>query len=113
GRLMELLGAGRFPGAEHDALFLCGSFSLLDRLLQLPLAEAVSQLTLPAAVKEALLTRQGPYVALLEVAEACESLDGARIETAAAQAGLEAEATNRAMLAAMAWAHEVGELGGE
>ncbi|WP_416243740.1 EAL and HDOD domain-containing protein [Azospira sp. APE16] len=112
GRLMELLGAGRFPPAEHDALFLCGSFSLLDRLLQQPLAEVVGQLTLPPAVKQALLQRQGPYAQLLEVAEACESLESARIESAAQAAGLEAEATNRAMIMAMAWANEVGELGG-
>lgn len=111
GRLMELLGASRFPKAEHDALFLCGSFSLLDRLLQQPLAEAVGQLTLPAPVKQALLERQGPYASLLEVAEACESLDLERIEGAAARAGLEAEPTNRALLAAMAWAHEVSEVG--
>lgn len=113
GRLMELLGADRFPVAEHDALFLCGAFSLLDRLLQQPLTELVGQLTLPAAVKEALLTRQGPYGQLLDLAEACESLDAERIEAAAAKAGFESDVTNRALLASMAWAHEVGELGGE
>jgi len=72
----------------------------------------VGQLTLPPAVKQALLQRQGPYAQLLEVAEACESLESARIESAAQAAGLEAEATNRAMIMAMAWANEVGELGG-
>jgi len=113
GRVMELLGSASFPPAEHDALFLCGAFSLLDRLMQQSLPEVVGQLTLPAPVKEALLEHKGPYAPLLEVAEACESLDTARIEAAAQRAGLDAERTNRAMLAAMAWAHEVGELGGE
>ena len=111
GRLMELLGGSRFPATERDALFLVGAFSLLDRLLQQPLEQVVGQLTLPPAVRAALLERSGPYAPLLAVAEACESLDPGRIEAAAAAAGLDPQASNRAMLSAMSWAHEVGEAG--
>ncbi len=107
GRIMELLGVERFPAAESDHLFLTGVFSSLDRLLRMPLAEAVKQLHLPANIRHALLDRSGPYASLLAVAEACEAFDPTRIEAAAQAAGLEPDTVNHALLTATSWANEV------
>lgn len=109
GRIMEILGAKRFPAAESDHLFLTGVFSRLDRLLRMPLAEAVKQVSLPAHVRSALLERSGPYAPLLAVAEACEGFDPPRMEAAALAAGLEPEAVNRALLEATVWTSEITE----
>ncbi|MBS1189335.1 MAG: putative signal transduction protein containing and modified domain [Rhodocyclaceae bacterium] len=107
GRIMELLGAQRFPAAEADHLFLTGVFSRLDRLLRIPLADAVRQLLLPTHIRNALLERSGPYAPLLAVAEACEGFDPPRMEAAARAAGLDPDTVNRALLDATAWTSEI------
>jgi len=109
GRIMEILGQQRFPAAEADHLFLTGIFSTLDRLLRIPLPEAVEQLRLPTNIRTALLERAGPYAALLAVAEACEGFDPVHIADAARTAGLDPNAVNQALLAATSWASEVTE----
>lgn len=109
GRVMELLGAQRFPAAEGDHLFLTGVFSRLDRLLHIPLPEAIEGMSLPTHVRNALLERSGPYAPLLAVAEACEAFDPPRMEAAARAAGLDPLAVNRALLDATAWTSEITE----
>lgn len=107
GRIMELLGAQRFPSVESDHLFLTGVFSTLDKLLRIPMTEAVEQVKLPTNIRTALLERAGPYAPLLAVAEACEAFDPERITKAAEQAGLNPADVNQALLAATSWASEV------
>lgn len=109
GRLMELLGAQSLPGGHHDPLFLTGIFSCLDRLLRRPLADILQAMPVADTIREALLDRQGPYAALLSLAEASESAEQNRLAGAARQAGLDAETVNRALLAATAWASEMTE----
>lgn len=109
GRLMEVLGESCFPGQASDPLFLTGIFSCLDRLLRRPMAEALGDMPLAPGVRDALLSRSGPYAPLLAVAEAADAFDlGAMAETAVA-AGIDAARVNRALLAATAWASEVTE----
>jgi EAL and modified HD-GYP domain-containing signal transduction protein len=107
GRLMEILGAELMPSTAHDALFLTGIFSCLDRLLRRPMAEALALLPIPDEVRDALLSASGPYATLLAVAKASESFDLERISIAAETANLPPESVNRALLAATAWASEV------
>jgi len=104
GRLMELLGE---QGMDSDQLFLTGILSNLDRILHIPLPEAISQLNLPDEIPRALLQAQGPYAPLLLVAEACEGQDGERIALAAQRCGLDPIEVNQALLAATAWASDV------
>ncbi len=113
GRLMELLGQSRFPEEQRDHLFLAGSFSLLDKLLQLPMDKVVAQLTLPPTVAALLLRREGPLAPWLALVEACEGRDGEAMEQAARAVGCDPGKTNRALLAAMAWAHQGGDVGAE
>lgn len=107
GRLMEVLGAEVMPHEAHDALFLTGIFSCLDRLLRRPMAEALALLPISDHVENALLNGSGPYASLLALAKASETFDLERISIAAESAGLEADKVNRALLAATAWASEV------
>ena len=109
GRLMELLGEQCLPGGHHDPLFLTGIFSCLDRLLRRPLADILQAMPIADAIRLALLERKGPYAPLLAVAEAAEATDQTAMAAAAHQAGVDAEAVNRALLAATAWASEVTE----
>ena len=107
GRLMEVLGAEVMPHAAHDALFLTGIFSCLDRLLRRPMAEALAMLPISTDVENALLNNGGPYASLLTLAKASETFDLERISIAAESANLEPDKVNHALLAATAWASEV------
>jgi EAL and modified HD-GYP domain-containing signal transduction protein len=107
GRLMEVLGAEVMPHAAHDALFLTGIFSCLDRLLRRPMVEALAMLPISHDVENALLNNSGPYASLLALAKASETFDLERISIAAKVANMEADKVNRALLAATAWASEV------
>lgn len=72
GRMIELLGAGRFDEAEADHLFIAGTFSLLPAMLMVPMSDALKELSLPPQVAQSLLERTGPYAPYLRLAEACE-----------------------------------------
>lgn len=72
-------GGGRDEG---DVAFMTGVFSLLDRLLHMPMAEIVADLCLPQHVSDALLDRSGELGAWLRLTEthpAPEALDAAGI----------------------------------
>lgn len=109
GRLMEVLGEQGMPGQHHDPLFLTGIFSCLDRLLRRPMADILRAMPIADPIRQALLDRSGPYAPLLAVAEAAEAVDQTTMAGAAEAAGVTADAVNRALLAATAWASEVTE----
>ena len=79
GRLMEGLATLRgYPTPQ--TLFTMGLLSLLEVLLQVPLAAALAPLRLPDLVLLALLKREGPLAAYLALAEALDAGDSASIE---------------------------------
>ncbi len=79
GLLMEELG--RDSGCDADRrgeLFICGVFSLLDRLMQQPFAELLQGIPTSDAVRDALLHARGPhqpYLALVQAVESAALLD--------------------------------------
>lgn len=103
-RLMELLATGTL---DPDPAFLTGLLSMLDQFLGRPIVEVLPQITVPDEVKDALLSRSGPYAPLLAFAQACEQGDQEVIATAAAGCGLDEAAVNAQLLAALQWAQEV------
>lgn len=108
GRLTELLGQDYMEPRDRDNLFVVGMFSLLDAILETPMESVLERLSMPVAVSDALLTRQGIYGPFLALTEACEEGDVGKIEGLAASLQLEPEKINRAHLAALAWAETMG-----
>jgi EAL and modified HD-GYP domain-containing signal transduction protein len=106
GRLCELLGMKFLPRGEGENLFVAGMFSLLDRLLGLPMKEVLDTVGLPDEVVRALLTRGGQYGPYLALAEACE-LNSDLVASLAASLGVSPEDVNKAHLSALAWAQNV------
>lgn len=103
-KMMELLGAKTLSPEEQEEAFLIGLFSLLDRMLGCPLAEAVSMLGLDDAITEALLKGTGKYMDLLAMAIACE-MDSATIFAEAAQRlDVSYRDINVAQMEALVWA---------
>jgi len=106
GRLTELLGQPYLGKAEGEHLFVAGMFSLLDRLLGLPMQEVLDTIQLPDEVIRALTKREGSYGPYLALAEACE-LNSNLVASLAAGLGIGASEVNQAHLSALAWAQSV------
>jgi EAL and modified HD-GYP domain-containing signal transduction protein len=106
GRLAELLGTPALPRGEAENLFVAGLFSLLDRLLGIPMAEVLEKMQFSEALSQALLSRAGIYGPYLALAEACE-LNSALVGSLAASLQIEAEEVNQLHLSALAWSHNL------
>lgn len=103
GRFAELAGQGILPKNEAENLFVVGMFSLLDRLLGMPMEEVLAKIQLAEPVAQALLTRDGMYGPFLALAEACE-LNNGNIAALADALFISARQVNEAHLAALLWA---------
>ncbi len=103
GRFAELAGQGILPKNEAENLFVVGMFSLLDRLLGMPMEEVLAKIQLAEPVAQALLTRDGMYGPFLGLAEACE-LNNGNIAALADALFISARQVNEAHLAALLWA---------
>lgn len=106
-RLAELSAGDALTAKERDELFVAGIFSLLDILLQLPMAQVLQQISLPPLAEEALLHKRGKYAPYLELAIACEEFDQERISDLAAQLGLELAHVNAYHADALIWAEQL------
>lgn len=107
GRFTELLGGERLPPSERDGLFIVGVFSLLDAMLNVPMAQAIANLKLPPEITQALLKREGLYAPYLELALATEEGEERILETYAAACGISAKEINEAHAQALLWADQV------
>jgi EAL and modified HD-GYP domain-containing signal transduction protein len=108
GRLTELLGQDYLEKSDRDNLFIVGIFSLLDAMLEMPMADILEKLYLPDTICDALLTRQGIYGPFLALSEACENSDPGRIEELAETMAMTPDSVNKAHLEALAWVEQLG-----
>lgn len=73
GLLMEQLAKHSGDAALGGELFICGVFSLLDRMLGQPFAALLPKLPVPDAVAQALVEGSGPHRPWLDLAVAVET----------------------------------------
>ena len=106
GRFAELLGTAFLPSTEAENLFVAGMFSLLDRLLGIPMNELMEKIHLPEQVVDALVNRAGACGPYLSLAEACE-VNGALVGSLAASLHIEPDTVNRTHLKALVWMHSI------
>lgn len=106
GRLTELLGESYFGKAGQDNLFTIGVFSLLDTMLGISMEEVLDKISLPDAIHDALLHRQGIYGPFLSLTEACEAADANRRLTLAESLHLSPAHVNKCHMAALSWAEQ-------
>ncbi len=102
GLLLEELGREAGDAEMRGELFICGVFSLLDRLLRQPAADLFKSLPVPEKVQQALVGEEGPYHPYLELARAIESESLFDIRECAGRLLMSAAEVNRALLAALA-----------
>lgn len=100
-RLMELLGAKILDKRDQDHLFITGMFSLLDRIMQVPMEQLLDRANLPDNVTGALLKGEGRYAHILTLAKACE---GTPLPEDTNYADIDVKAANLAHFEAIEWA---------
>lgn len=111
GKMMELLAENQQHNADYcDEAFMAGILSLIDSLIDKPLADIVSELNLGDRLAAALLRREGELGALLQLVESVEHPDLSRTLSLLAQCGsLSLSDLTMAEIEAMCWANQVAE----
>ncbi|NCP55044.1 MAG: HDOD domain-containing protein [Rhodoferax sp.] len=104
GRLMELLAGQLLTTEECDNAFVVGIFSLLDTMLGIPLADALTAISLPQSVTDALLHNTGSLAPFLQLTLACENADDRSFAELANALQLTGDQINLAHLQALVWA---------
>ena len=108
GLLMEELG--RDSGADDERrgeLFVCGVFSLLDRLMRQPFDELLESIPVTDAVREALVHQRGPHQPYLALVQAIESAALFDIRAATEALMMTTADVNRATLRALVAARQL------
>ncbi|MEO5700310.1 MAG: EAL domain-containing protein, partial [Casimicrobiaceae bacterium] len=110
GKLMELVMAHQ-PGPDSEVkelAFITGVLSLMDVLLEMPIADVLKELNLPESVEAALLDRQGDMGALLSLAEHLERDDAQAVGACLQRVGsLDRKELAGLQLSAFQWATQV------
>ena len=101
GLLMEAL-ADQADDTQRSEMFICGVFSLLDRMFQQPFAELLGCIPVPESVYLALADGAGPYQHMIALVRSLEGGAGLEIREAASQAKVSLRVVNAALLHALA-----------
>jgi EAL and modified HD-GYP domain-containing signal transduction protein len=101
GLLMEELGRTQGDAEMRGEMFICGVFSLLDRLLQQPFSELLQNVPVPERVQQALRGDGGPYAPYLDLLRAIENEAVFDIREQSEALMLGAGEINRAVLSAL------------
>jgi c-di-GMP-related signal transduction protein len=111
GKMMELLAAKQQRNADYcDEAFMAGILSLIESLINKPLADTVKELNLGERLSAALLRREGELGVLLQLVECVEHADLPRAHALLTQSGtLSLSDLTTAEIEAMSWANQVAE----
>jgi c-di-GMP phosphodiesterase len=110
GLLMEELVRASVGGQDEQMrseAFICGVFSLLDRMLGEPFSKLLQSVPVPETVRTALVDSQGPFHPFLQVVHAVENESIYDIRESAERLLLGEAAINRATLRALASAAQL------
>jgi len=101
GLLMEELVAGSGDDEMRSEVFICGVFSLLDRMFGEPFAKLLGSIPVPERVYQALVKNEGPYQPYLAMVRAAEGESVFEYREAAEQLLMSVAEINRAQLRAL------------
>jgi EAL and modified HD-GYP domain-containing signal transduction protein len=101
GLLMEELVAGSGDDEMRSEVFICGVFSLLDRMFGEPFAKLLSSIPVPERVYQALVKNEGPFQPYLAMVRAAEGESVFEYREAAEQLLMSVAEINRAQMRAL------------
>ena len=102
GLLLEALTGDSDDAGMRGEIFICGIFSLLDRLLRQPMASLLKSVPMPERVNLALCGQGGPYAPYLALACAIEQESMLDIRDCTERLFMGPAEVNRALLASLA-----------
>ena len=106
GLLMEELARGAGDDELRNEMFICGVFSLLDRMLRQPFSELLNNVPVPERVQASLLG-DGPFLQQLDLVRALEQSSIVDIREGAERLLISPAEVNRAVLAALTAARQL------
>jgi EAL and modified HD-GYP domain-containing signal transduction protein len=107
GLLMEELVRESGDPERRGEMFICGVFSLLDRMMKQPFADLLQTIPVPEGVRAALVDEDGPLFPYLDLVRAVESASVYDIRDASDNMLLAVAEVNRAVLRALAAARQL------
>jgi EAL and modified HD-GYP domain-containing signal transduction protein len=107
GLFMEELARPNGDAEMAGEMFICGVFSLLDRLLRQPVAHLLEGVPVPERVQLALLGKGGPYLPYLQLVQAVEQEALFEIREATERLLLQPLEVNAALLTALKSARQL------
>jgi len=107
GLLMEELVRGSGDDEMRNEMFICGVFSLLDRMFKQPFSELMRTIPVPQRVYQALVDGTGPYQPYFDLVKSVESESLFDFRDAADKLMMSVGEINRAELRALTSAAEI------
>lgn len=107
GLLMEELVRSSSDEEMRNEMFICGVFSLLDRMFKQPFSELLKTIPVPERVYQALVDGTGPYQPYFQVVKAVENESMYDFREAADTLILSVSEINRSVLTALTSASQV------
>ena len=107
GLLMEELVRSSGDEEMRNEMFICGVFSLLDRMFKQPFADLMKTIPVPERVYQALVNGAGPYQPYFDLVRAVEHESLYDFRTAADTLMLSVSEINRAVLGALTSATQI------
>jgi len=107
GLLMEELVRGSGDEELRNEVFICGVFSLLDRMFQQPFEQLLGSIPVPQRVYQALVEDTGPYQPYIDMVRAVESESLFDFRESAEKLLMSVSEINRAQLRALMAASEL------
>ena len=96
--------AGLFElGIHSPSLFLMGIFSILDVVLEMPMAEAITHIAVDENIRAALVHRKGKFADILDFIYAYEQSDWEKCSYAMVMKDINVEEINEAYLDSLFW----------
>ena len=99
--------AGGNDEQMRNEAFICGVFSLLDRMMKQPFSDLLKLVPVPDSVRQVLVDGVGPYQPLLEVVLAVENESLFDVRDSAERLLMSVGEINRAVLRALAQAMQI------
>jgi c-di-GMP phosphodiesterase len=109
GLLMEELVRHTGDAEMRGEIFICGVFSLLDRMLKLPFDELLKSVPVPERVRDALAVQAGPFAPYLELVRAIENESLFDIRDSADRVFMGLHEINSAVLRALRLARQLDQ----
>ncbi|MBC7992607.1 MAG: HDOD domain-containing protein [Rhizobacter sp.] len=107
GLLMEELVRSSGDEEMRNEMFICGVFSLLDRMFKQPFSELLKTIPVPERVYQALVDGSGPYQPYFALVQAVENESLYDFRSAAETLMLSVSEINRCVLSALTSASQV------